>query len=303
MHTHLIRDSLPMLKGVDHHETPFFTQRTVPPPRTLVPRILAALAAGAFTLGAQPYVIAAPVVTVTTDTVSDVRGSDDGSPATLIVGTEGGGDTPVIGSAPDYARAIGSHYYTTEKDKEITLTDGKAIVRSGILHAAYGARAYLADGGSARIERASLEVAGGTFRGSGYVDVHGGEAEVDIKSGITQAKAEVAHSAATITGGSFEGRQMTFAGGYAYSTYYSDAGVPVETAAHDNRLTVTGGSFKEDAAFYGGYAKGRADDPGLQAKANNNQLTFEADATVGNLFGGYVSTGGGQAEYRCGRGK
>ena len=271
-----------------------FSRRELSHPRTLVPRILAALAAGAFTLGVQPYVIAAPVITVTTDTDSDVVGSDDGSPATLIVGTEGGGDTPVIGSASSYKRAFGSLYNTTAKDKEITITGGKAIVRSGKLRAAYGANATLEDGGSVRIEGAALEVAGGTFSADSDTEVRGGSATVYIKSGITLAKAEVAHSTATITGGSFEGVWTTFAGGYAGTQSFSTANVPIELAAHDNRLTVTSGTFKEDAAFYGGYAKGRADDPGLQAKANDNQLTFEADATVGNLFGGYVSAEGGK---------
>ena len=260
-----------------------------------MPRILAALAAGAFTLGAQPYVSAAPVVTVTTDTDSDVVGSDDGSPATLIVGTEGGGDTPVIGSASSYKRAFGSRYNTTAKDKEITLTGGKAIVRSGKLRDAYGANATLEDGGSVRIEGAALEVAGGTFSADSDTEVRGGSATVYLKSGITQAKAEVAHSIATITGGRFEGKWMTFAGGYAGTQSFSTANVPIELAAHDNRLTVTGGSFKKDAAFYGGYAKGYADASSLQAKANANQLTFEADATVGNLFGGYVSAFGKKA--------
>ena len=274
-----------------------FSRRELSPSlQALVPRILAALAAGAFTLGAQPYVIAAPVVTVTTDTDSDVVGSDDGSPATLIVGTEGGGDTPVIGSASSYKRAFGSRYNTTAKDKEITLTGGKAIVRSGKLRTVYGANATLEDGGSVRIEGAALEVAGGTFSADSDTEVRGGSATVYIKSGITLAKAEVAHSTATITGGSFEGVWTTFAGGYAGTQSFSTANVPIELAAHDNRLTVTSGTFKKDAAFYGGYAKGRADDPGLQAKANNNQLTFEADATVGNLFGGYVSAMGGKPD-------
>ena len=68
--------------------------------RKLAPRILAALAAGAFTLGGMPYALADPTVmsTVTTDTVSSegVAGSTDGTAATITVGTDGGGASPEI---------------------------------------------------------------------------------------------------------------------------------------------------------------------------------------------------------------
>ena len=270
-----------------------FSRRELSPPRTLVPRILAALAAGAFTLGAQPYVSAAPVVTVTTDRNFEVEGSVDGSPATLIVGTEGGGETPVIGSGSRKRPAIGSDYESFVKNQVFTVTDGTAIIRSGTLSAVYGARAYLDRGGSVRVVRGAIEVAGGTFRGDSYPRVHGGAAILYISSEITMAKAEVDHSTATITGGRFEGVRTTFAGGYADCYYHSNAGASVETFAHHNRIAVTGGTFKEDAVFYGGYADVYTEDSApLRAKANANHLTFEADAAVQDVFGGYAKASG-----------
>ena len=80
-----------------------------PPSRTLAPRILAAPAAGAFTLGGMPYGFATnPDVmsTITTDTLANdgVAGSTDGTAATITVGTEGGGASPEI-----YYLASGDH--------------------------------------------------------------------------------------------------------------------------------------------------------------------------------------------------
>lgn len=258
-----------------------------------MPRILAALAAGTFTLGGLPYVSAAPVVTVTEDKPSAVAGSTDGSPATLIVGTEGGGETPVIGSAPSYRYAVGSYYESAGKNQVFTVTDGTAIIRSGTLKAVYGARAFLQRGSSVHVVRGAIEVAGGTFRGDSDLRVHGGYAMLYISSEIAMAKAEVDHSTATITGGRFEGEGTTFAGGYADSCDLSNAGASVEASAHHNRIDVTGGTFKEDAVFYGGYANVYTEDSApLRAKANDNQLTFEADAAVQDVFGGYAKASG-----------
>ena len=71
-----------------------------PPSRTLAPRILAALTAGAVTLGALPYAYADPIVasSVTSDMVAEdgVMGSMDGSSATITAGRTGYGTTPRI---------------------------------------------------------------------------------------------------------------------------------------------------------------------------------------------------------------
>ena len=97
-----------------------------PPSRTLAPRILAALAAGAFTLGGMPHGFAAPpdvMSTVTTDTLANdgVAGSTDGTAATITVGTEGGGASPEI-----YYLAGSDHRPTLVAGawRNVSLTDG-----------------------------------------------------------------------------------------------------------------------------------------------------------------------------------
>ena len=77
-----------------------------PPSRTLAPRILAALTAGAVTLGALPYAYADDVNDVVISSVTedlilprvnaDVVGSLDGSSATITIGRTGYGTTPRI---------------------------------------------------------------------------------------------------------------------------------------------------------------------------------------------------------------
>ena len=96
-----------------------------PPSRTRAPRSLAALTAGAFTLGGMPYALAGPTVmsTVTTDTVASegVAGSTDGTAATITVGTDGGGASPEI-----YYLAGSYHRPTlvTGAWRKVILTDG-----------------------------------------------------------------------------------------------------------------------------------------------------------------------------------
>ena len=81
-----------------------------PPSRTLAPRILAALTAGAVTLGVLPCAYAANNFIVTSSVTEDtevqygVVGDIDGAPATITVGREGGGASPEI-----YYLASGDH--------------------------------------------------------------------------------------------------------------------------------------------------------------------------------------------------
>ena len=71
-----------------------------PPSRTLAPRILAALTAGAVTLGVLPCAYAANNFIVTSSVTEDIEvqygvvGNIDGAPATITVGREGYGGTP-----------------------------------------------------------------------------------------------------------------------------------------------------------------------------------------------------------------
>ena len=119
--------------------------------KSLTPRILAALAAGAFTITSMPHALADPTVmsTVTTDTLANdgVAGSTDGTAATITVGTEGGGASPEI-----YYLAGGYHRPTFVAGawRKVSLTDGmiqftgtnaggKATVNSGTIGGAIGA--------------------------------------------------------------------------------------------------------------------------------------------------------------------
>ena len=213
--------------------------KKAPLSRKLVPRILAALAAGAFTLGGMPYALADPTVmsTVTTDTVSSegVAGSTDGTAATITVGTDGGGASPEI-----YYLAGGHHRPTPVVGawRKVSLTDGtiqftgtnaggKAIVNSGTIGGAIGAYAWLEHGGTAKISGAEVAIKNCTFK----LDATTPEPQWGIIGGLamskegsgggaTRAVAEVAHSKVTIEGGTYdvpEGGEITVAGGAAYT--------------------------------------------------------------------------------------
>ena len=219
-----------------------------PPLRTLAPRILAALAAGAVTLGALPYAYADPIVasSVTSDMVTEdgVAGSIDGSSATITVGRTGGGDTPNIGvkdthgNFDQWRNVVGAYRVIPLANANIHLSNSKAIVRSGKLKGAYGAVAW-AIGGTALVEDNTVEVSGGVFTGTDGSAVAGGLARVEDSG--PQAVAVARRNHATITGGSFDGRYLQ--GGYAFiddsGTIFADA------TAEGNTLTITGGSFLE----------------------------------------------------------
>ena len=219
-----------------------------PPSRTLAPRILAALTAGAVTLGVLPSAYADPIVasSVTSDMVTEdgVAGSIDGSSATITVGRTGGGDTPNIGvkdthgNFDQWRNVVGAYRVIPLANANIHLSNSKAIVRSGKLKGAYGAVAW-AGGGTALVEDNTVEVSGGVFTGTDGSAVAGGLARVEDSG--PQAVAVARRNHATITGGSFDGRYLQ--GGYAFiddsGTIFADA------TAEGNTLTITGGSFLE----------------------------------------------------------
>lgn len=186
-----------------------------PPSRTLAPHILAALTAGAVTLGALPYAYADPIVasSVTSDMVAEdgVMGSMDGSSATITVGRTGDGDTPNIGVKDTHGNfdrwrnVVGAYRVIPLANANIHLSNSKAIVRSGKLKGAYGAVAW-AIGGTALVEDNTVEVSGGVFTGTDGSAVAGGFAGVEDSA--PQAVARRNH--ATITGGSFLERRTTF---------------------------------------------------------------------------------------------
>ena len=252
-----------------------------PPSRTLAPRILAALTAGAVTLGALPYAYADPIVasSVTSDMVAEdgVMGSMDGSSATITVGRTGDGDTPNIGVKDTHGNfyqwrnVVGAYRLIPLANANIHLSNSKAIVRSGKLKGAYGAAAW-AIGGTALVEDNTVEVSGGVFTGVDEYTVVGGFARVEDSG--PQAVAVARRNHATITGGSFDG--SNFLGGHAF---IDDSGpLLADATAEGNTLTITGGSFLETRSkfIYGGdVAINRHG--GAAGRALRNHLTINTD--------------------------
>ena len=285
-----------MSKGVDQHETSFFSQRSVPPPRTLVPRILAALTAGAVTLGALPYAYAESVTHITENTNGSVAGSKDGTSATIIVGTEGGGEVPHIGKDTgdihtSWGKVYGAYYSTGEDDTPITLTNSKAIVYSGKMRGIVGAHSKLYYGGTARIINAGAEVKDVTMVTFYLGDYSaGGAAEVDVHTPSTQAVAEVKQCYINITGGNFESGPNSIYGGYAASNVGENGcTASSEATAEENTATITGGRFAKSADFHGGLAYSDALTTSATAKALKNHLIINSDQQVDRLSGGYAS--------------
>ena len=291
-----------MSKGVDQHETSFFSQRSVPPPRTLVPRILAALTAGAVTLGALPYAYAESVTHITENTDGSVAGSEDGTSATIIVGTEGGGEVPHIGKdtgdpQTSWGNVYGASYSTHEDDTSITLTNSKAIVYSGKMRGIFGAYSKLYGGGTARIINAGAEVKDVTmvtFFADDYIA--GGAAEVGGHTHSTQVVAEVKQCYVNITGGNFKSGPDSIYGGLAESRVWKDGcTASSEATAEENTATITGGRFAKFSNFYGGIADSDTLTTSATAKALKNHLIVNSDQQVYILYGGhaYATTSGG----------
>ena len=259
-----------------------------PPSRTLAPRILAALTAGAVTLGALPYAYADPIVasSVTSDTVAEdgVMGSMDGSSATITVGRTGDGDTPNIGVKDTHGNfyqwrnVVGAYRVIPLANANIHLSNSKAIVRSGKLKGAYGAVAW-AIGGTALVEDNTVEVSGGVFTGTDEYTVVGGFARVEDSG--PQAVAVARRNHATITGGSFDG--SNFLGGY---TFIDDSGpLLADATAEGNTLTITGGSFLETRAkfiYAGDVSINRHG--GAAGRALRNHLTINTDMSQNSFM-------------------
>ena len=141
-----------------------------PPSRTLAPRILAALTAGAVTLGALPCAYAANKFIVTSSVTEDteveygVVGNIDGAPATITVGRVGYGGTPVIytkdgyGNAVEWRNAFGTFGESNTVNATFDVRGGRAILRSGSLMGFFGAFGGVLNGGRAHVEGNSAEV-------------------------------------------------------------------------------------------------------------------------------------------------
>ncbi|MGP1471361.1 MAG: hypothetical protein ACTTJE_07165 [Schwartzia sp. (in: firmicutes)] len=272
------------------------------PPRTFVPKILAALAAGVVTLGALPAAHADPTVNsnVTSDVshAEGVAGSTSGAASTITVGTEGGGTAPKIFYSSKYTPIFGTWRQGTTVDGTITVTgDGTASnIYSGSFCAAFATHAKLTKGGNITIDRANITIADGTFKlntSMGMIierGVIGGFAFVNSASGATKANAKVTKSEVLIKKGDFtaENNRIFIAGGMAYTQV---AGVLNQVNASSNKLTIEAGSFSNLASLYGGLAT-TFTNGSVEGTASNNHLNFTSDSTVRDLAGGYTFASG-----------
>ena len=244
-----------------------------PPSRTLAPRILAALTAGAVTLGALPCAYAANNFIVTSSVTEDtevqygVVGNIDGAPATITVGREGYGGPPVIytkdgyGKAVEWRNAFGTFGESSTVNAAFDVRGGRAILRSGSLMGFFGAFGGVLNGGTAHVEGNSAEVSGGTVSWDGAASfivargIYGGYAHAQILHG-TQTRAEAVRNTVTMTGGAID---SDVTGGSAKNDNDIAANTTTsEALAEENTVTITGGKSVGDSYIEGGYADARS---------------------------------------------
>ena len=278
-----------------------------PPSRTLAPRILAALTAGVVTLGVLPCAYAANNFIVTSSVTEDtevqygVVGNIDGAPATITVGREGYGGTPVIytkdgyGKAVEWRNAFGTFGESDTVNAAFDVRGGRAILRSGSLMGFFGAFGGVLNGGTAHVEGNSAEVSGGTVSGNGagsfFVErgIYGGHAHAQILHG-TQIRAEAVRNTVTMTGGAID---SYVAGGSAKSDNDIAANTtPSEALAEENTVTITGGKSVGDSYIEGGYADARSHlGSGISiAKALKNRVRMNTNMRTEKITGGYTFT-------------
>lgn len=261
-------------------------QKDVYPPRTFVPRVLAALAVGAVTIGEIPYACADPIATsaVTEDTVAlaGVAGSIDGSAATITVGTAGGGATPHIWDGSMDSNVFGSYYHIGDgADRAFTLTGGRAIVHSGTMAGVYGgfARSIVSgtENGTMEVVGSSVVVTGGTITG----DLYGGNA-VAVGPSTGKMHAAVRGNVVRLSGGSYVNRIY---GGNAVA----DSSTGTRTAiAENNTVYITGGSYDPAAIIYVGYADTAGSDTAI-ARNNTLEIADAQDLSLPILQGGVAN--------------
>lgn len=241
------------------------------PSRRLVPRILAALAAGAVTFGALPCayadIIVRPSVTTDLDAQDGVAGSIDGSAGTITVGTEGGGAAPVISGPHGVAPVYGSWYKSTAPSFTLTLTGGRALIRSGTMGYVSSAQGTLTSGGALRVLNGEALITGGKMS-----DVYGSSADV-VALGSADGAAEAAQGRVTVTGGEVQGNLY---GGRAVVTTNSGE---AHAAARGNRVYLRGGSYQNDIS--GGYA--------MASSTSGTETAIAEDNTVYISGGTYLA--------------
>ncbi len=245
----------------------------------LVPRILAALAAGAVTLGALPCAYADPIVrsTVTEDidAPDGVAGSIDGSAAAITIGTEGGGTSPMIKHGSGFTSVYGSRYRGAAPS--FTLQGGRAVIRSGRMRQLYGGNARVQTTGGTD---ASVQVTGSSVTSTGgrITDVFGGYASAQSDSGnaYAAARGNVVH----LQGGVYQ----SVHGGMAEARTNAGSSTAI---AEGNTVYISGGTYPDNGYIMAGWA--RRTGAGIAIARNNTIEITGAPGPLPALSGGRVS--------------
>ena len=235
--------------------------------------------AGTVTFGALPCADAAPIVrsTVTEDidAPEGVAGSIDGSAATITIGTEGGGTSPMIKHGSGFTSVYGSRYRGAAPS--FTLQGGRAVIRSGRMRQLYGGNARVQTTGGAD---ASVQVTGSSVTSTGgrITDVFGGYASAQSDSGnaYAAARGNVVH----LQGGVYQAVH----GGMAETR--TNAG-RTTAIAEGNTVYISGGTYPGSGYIVAGWAK-RTGAGSAIARNNTIEITG-APGPLPALSGGRVS--------------
>ena len=262
------------------------------PSRRLVPCILAALTAGTVTLGALPCAYAAPIVcsAVTEDIdLSDdgVAGSNDGSHATITVGTEGGGTSPVLtNNGRRRGGDVSGLFYNgavanTSRESPFTLQGGSAVIHSGTMRKVYGSNAEV------------KAVLNQYHEGDVYVQVTGGSVTITggetsyVAGGYVRAGSSQGRS---VPEGTVCGNVVRLQGGTHTNVYgglIEGPGYESKCFAEGNTVYISGGTYRSGGLIAGGMATSKN-----TSKVCNNTIEITgAPGPLPRLIGG-IARGG-----------
>ena len=269
---------------------PFLRKQASPPPRTLVPRILAALAAGVVTLGALPCAYAAPpmvrsAVTEDMDLPDGVAGSINGSDATITVGTESGGTSPVLRNGSRGGDVSGLFYKgavaNTSRESPFTLQGGSAVIHSGTMRKVYGSNAEV------------KAVLNQYHEGDVYVQVTGGSVTITggetsyVAGGYVRAGSSQGRS---VPEGTVCGNVVRLQGGTHTNVYgglIEGPGYESKCFAEGNTVYISGGTYRPGGLIAGGMATAKN-----SSKVCNNTIEITgAPGPLPRLIGG-IARGG-----------
>ncbi len=264
----------------------------------LTKRILAGLMLGLLlgsTFYAQPAA-AGEVINVTTDQTDDVKPNSSLTDNIVTVGTDGGGNSPSIGSGSN--NVFGSYTEGTEAAK-----NNKVFIKSGAMGSVYGSR----NKGAGAVAGNSVIISGGTtsavyggrsssgdavenrvFISGGTVSgIYGGYSN----SGDAVKNCVIISGSSTIKGGVRGGRSSSgdavenrvfISGGMITGSVYGGQSSG-DGDAIKNHVYISSGTIGEHV--YGSYSGG-------SGKVSENRVYISGSSTIKKeVYGGYVSSG------------